>query len=85
MFHSTLQTRATELAPGLRGTAVSIFAFSLFLGGGIGTAFFGWLQAETGYVPMILGNGVLMALITALAWVTWEKRVSAPAPPRRAT
>jgi predicted MFS family arabinose efflux permease len=85
LFHSTLQTRATELAPGQRGTAVAIFAFSLFLGGGIGTAFFGWFQERAGYVPMIVGVGCLMAVISVLAWRTWETRVSGPAPPRPAT
>lgn len=34
--HSTLQTFATELMPNGRATAVSVFAFSLFLGSGLG-------------------------------------------------
>jgi YNFM family putative membrane transporter len=34
--HSTLQTKATELAPKARGTAVSIFAFFFFLGQALG-------------------------------------------------
>ena len=40
-LHTTLQTRATELAPEARGTAVALFAFFLFLGGAIGSAIFG--------------------------------------------
>jgi predicted MFS family arabinose efflux permease len=40
-LHTTLQTRATELAPEARGTAVALFAFCLFLGGAIGSALFG--------------------------------------------
>jgi YNFM family putative membrane transporter len=35
--HSTLQTRAPELAPAQRGTAIALFAFALLLGGGLGT------------------------------------------------
>src|SRR6185369_12715075 len=35
-LHSTLQTKATELAPKARGTAVSLFAFFFFLGQSIG-------------------------------------------------
>jgi predicted MFS family arabinose efflux permease len=35
-MHSTLQTRATELAPEARGTALSGFSFCLFLGQGVG-------------------------------------------------
>ena len=40
-FHGTLQTKATELSPTARGTAVALFAFSLFLGQGLGAAAMG--------------------------------------------
>lgn len=36
MLHNTLQTAATQMAPHARGTAVSLFASSLFLGQSIG-------------------------------------------------
>lgn len=71
LFHSTLQTRATELVPGLRGTAVALFAFSLFVGGGIGTAVLGWLVTNAGYTPMIAASGIGMLAVTAIAWRTW--------------
>ena len=40
MLHNTLQTNATQMAPAARGTAVSLFACSFFLGqsAGVGTA-----------------------------------------------
>ena len=38
MLHSTLQTHATQMAPIVRGTAVSLFASSLFLGQSAGVA-----------------------------------------------
>ncbi|MEH2264422.1 hypothetical protein [Nostoc sp.] len=41
MMHSTLQTQATELASAAQDTAVSFFAFSLFVVQGIGVAVFG--------------------------------------------
>lgn len=47
--HSTLQTRATEALPAARGTALSLFAFSLFLGGGVGSLVLGWLLERAGY------------------------------------
>ncbi|MDZ8226176.1 hypothetical protein [Nostoc sp. ChiVER01] len=48
MMHSTLQTQATELSPEARGTAVSLFAFSLFLSQGIGTHSVGlWIASAT--------------------------------------
>jgi predicted MFS family arabinose efflux permease len=65
--HSTLQTRATELVPSMRGTAVALFAFSLFLGGGLGTYLAGLAIDWFGYLPTILGTGAGTALFAALA------------------
>ncbi len=36
-MHTTFQTRATELVPSARATGVAMFAFSLFMGGSIGS------------------------------------------------
>src|SRR5690606_34980870 len=36
MFHNTLQTNATQMAPEARGSAVSLFAFCFFLGQAVG-------------------------------------------------
>ena len=49
MMHNTLQTLATELAPRARGTALALFAFSLFAGQGIGVALFGRVIDDVGY------------------------------------
>lgn len=53
-LHTTLQTRATELAPEARGTAVALFAFCLFMGGSVGSAAFGPLVAH-GWHRFFLG------------------------------
>lgn len=58
--HSTLQTRATETFPASRGTAVALFAFSLFLGNGVGTAVVGVFVDTLGYVPALIGSGLLL-------------------------
>jgi MFS family permease len=42
-MHSTLQTWATDMAPGYRATAISLFATMLFTGSAIGAALFGSL------------------------------------------
>jgi predicted MFS family arabinose efflux permease len=47
--HTTLQTRITEILPAGRGTAVALFAFSLFLGGGLGTAILGAVLDPLGF------------------------------------
>lgn len=63
MMHSTLQTQATELAPEARGTAVSLFAFNLFIGQGIGAAIFGRVVDNFGYVPCFIVSGIAIALL----------------------
>ncbi|MDB5081592.1 MAG: putative arabinose efflux permease, family [Chloroflexi bacterium] len=63
MIHSTFQTKATEMAPGSRGTAVSLFAFSLFFGQGIGTAFIGLVINGPGYELAFVIAGVALALL----------------------
>jgi predicted MFS family arabinose efflux permease len=63
MFHNTLQTRGSEMAPQARGSAVSLFAFCLFLGQAAGVAVFGAGISLLGYVPMLIGAGVGLALL----------------------
>ncbi len=65
MLHSTLQTKATELAPEARGTAVSLFVFSLFLGQGIGVAALGMVVDGPGYALSFVLSGVAVALLAA--------------------
>lgn len=71
LFHSTLQTRTTELAPDARGTAVSMFAFCAFVGGGIGSAGFGWMVEATGYGLFLVVSGLLMLTIGIVAAIRW--------------
>ena len=74
MLHSTLQTKATELSPGARGTAVSLFAFSLFLGQGVGAVVLGSVvgSQETGYMPAFIISGVTMSLLGI--WIVRQAR-----------
>lgn len=65
MLHSTLQTKATELAPEARGTAVSLFVFSLFLGQGLGVAALGMVVDGPGYALSFVLSGVAVALLAA--------------------
>ena len=48
-MHGPLQTRATELAPEMRGTAVALFAFAFFLGQAAGPAVLGRVLKVSGY------------------------------------
>jgi predicted MFS family arabinose efflux permease len=67
LCHSTLQTRATETFPQARGTAVALFAFALFLGGGGGTALVGTIIAGAGYIPTLIVAGILLGAFAASA------------------
>ncbi len=69
MFHGVLQARATEALPEARGTAVSAFAMSLFLGQTCGSLGFGLVLALAGYRPafMLAAGGVLALAVWARA------------------
>ncbi|MHB8646831.1 MAG: MFS transporter [Thermomicrobiales bacterium] len=67
LCHTTLQTRATETFPRARGTAVALFAFSLFLGGGVGTALVGTIISGIGYIATLIGAGIGLWVFAAAA------------------
>lgn len=69
MLHNTLQTRATEMAPEARGSAVSAFAFCLFMGQTLGVTMIGIGVEYLGYRLMMVTVGVALA---ALAF--WFRR-----------
>jgi len=63
MFHNTMQTNATQMAPAARGTAVSLFASALFLGQSIGVLLAAALLTRIGSSAVILlGSAVLVAV-----------------------
>jgi predicted MFS family arabinose efflux permease len=67
LLHTTLQTRATELAPEARGTAVALFAFCLFMGGAVGSAAFGPLVDHGWHRLFLAVCGVSLLALGALA------------------
>jgi predicted MFS family arabinose efflux permease len=69
MLHNTLQTKATEMYPRARGTAISAFALSLFCGQALGVALFGRAIAAFGYTPTFVFTGIAL-LFLALFFAT---------------
>ncbi|MFD2417177.1 MFS transporter [Amycolatopsis pigmentata] len=65
-MHSTLQTWATDMAPGYRAMAVSLFATMLFTGSAIGTAVFGPMVGTGGFTAMF---GITLAISVPLVTV----------------
>ena len=69
MFHNTMQANATQMAPHARGTAVSLFASSLFLGQSIGVVAAAALIDRIGTNAVVALGGGVMAVVGALfAW-----------------
>lgn len=80
MFHNTLQTNATQLAPEARGLAVSTFANALFLGQASGVWLCGLVIDRAGFEPVFLITGVaLLALGIAFAKLL-DRRPPEPSP-----
>ena len=63
MLHNTLQTKATEMWPTARGTAISAFAFSLFCGQALGVILFGRIISAFGYDWTFIATGVALLLL----------------------
>lgn len=65
LLHNTLQTRATEMAPAARGSAISAFAFCLFFGQAVGVAGAGLLVELAGYRAVFIIAGVGLAVLAS--------------------
>ncbi|MBF5041995.1 MFS transporter [Aggregicoccus sp. 17bor-14] len=63
MLHNTLQINATQMAPERRGTAVSAFSSSFFLGQSAGVALAGTSVERFGTAPVIVAGGVGVLLV----------------------
>lgn len=60
MFHNTLQTHATQMAPETRGLAVSTFANALFLGQAGGVWLCGVVIDRAGFAPVFIVSGAAL-------------------------
>lgn len=66
-MHSTLQTWATDMAPGYRATAVSLFATMLFTGSAIGAAVFGPMVDAGSFTAMFVTTLIVSVPLVAIA------------------
>jgi len=63
LFHNTLQANATQMVPDARGSAVSLFALSLFMGQAAGVAILGIVLDRADYLPIFLFCGAGTAVL----------------------
>lgn len=72
LLHAVLQTNATQMAPAVRGTAVSLFASCLFLGQSLGVIGAAWLVDTFGLWSVF---PVSLATLPVLGWwFAWRLR-----------
>lgn len=76
MLHNTLQTLATGLAPRARGTAIGLFAVSLFVGQSLGVTLAAGLGGLFGHAPVIVAAGLGMAALGAWTGAALARRRS---------
>ncbi|KWT73260.1 High-copy suppressor of rspA [Variovorax sp. WDL1] len=77
LYHNTLQTHATQMAPQARGSAVSLFSFGLFAGQSIGVAAFGGLVDLQAYGALLLLPAAALAVIGIGFAVSLRRRAAA--------
>lgn len=66
MLHNTLQTNATQMAPDIRGTAVSLFASSFFLGQSLGVVIAAIVFDRFGFAVLVLAAGLLLPVVSGV-------------------
>jgi MFS transporter, YNFM family, putative membrane transport protein len=72
MFHNTLQTKATQMTPQARGTAVAFFTSALYFGQTAGVAAGALVIDRLGATPLFLGTAV--AFPTLAIWFAYKLR-----------
>ena len=76
-MHGTLQTRATEMAPEARGTAISLFAFAFFMGQSTGPILLGRILQASGYPAAFITAGAGLIALAGTARVLFAKTTRA--------
>ena len=72
LVHNTVQTKATEVAPDARGSALALYASAWAMGQASGVAVMGIAVAYTGYTTGILGAALGFALLGL--WLRYNLR-----------
>jgi predicted MFS family arabinose efflux permease len=63
LLHNTVQTKASEVAPDARGSAIALYASAWALGQASGVAVMGFAVTLVGYGPAILAAAIGFALV----------------------
>ena len=77
LYHNTLQTNATQMAPAARGSAMAVFASCLFTGQAIGVTLAGFAFDHGGPLALLLIPAVAMPLAGAGFAIALRRRAAA--------
>src|ERR1700687_1943491 len=66
ILHSTMQHRATDLAPEVRGTATALFVTGAFTGGALGSGLGALFVQQHQYRPLFLAAAALSVLVVVI-------------------
>jgi YNFM family putative membrane transporter len=75
MLHNTLQTNATQMAPLVRGTAVALFAMSLFIGQSLGVSLVAESLQSTGFVAVFASAAAGLLVVGAVFGLLLRQRI----------
>jgi predicted MFS family arabinose efflux permease len=81
MLHSTLQTQATQMAPEARGTGMTLFACSLFLGQALGVLVVGLFVDQGGLLTSFSAIAALLCVTGFAVSRGVQGRAPAATPP----
>lgn len=73
-LHGVMQTHATQMAPAVRGTAVCLFASSLFIGIAGGVSVAGMVVDHAGYAPVFATSGMALPILGAVFATSLRRR-----------
>lgn len=76
-LHNTLQINATQMAPTVRGTAVSLFASAFFLGQSLGVYGASWCAVHLGYSALFAITGGAIPFLAAVFAMALRRRQQA--------
>jgi predicted MFS family arabinose efflux permease len=63
LFHNTLQTHGSQMAPAMRGTGMALFAFSFFIGQAIGVSLAGFAFDHGGALPLLVMPALVLPAV----------------------
>ena len=73
-LHNTLQTHATQMAPEIRGTAVALFACSLFFGQSLGVLVAAWIVDHYSTPPVFATSAIGLLILGCTFSILVQRR-----------